>query len=184
MRLTVVFQSIVALGWCIAPLVFAVKPGTYRVLDGTVTYIAQTPLNEWNGKNRAVSGFVVVNPAGDLRGRFCLDLSSWDSGNPLRDAHTRRMFRVQQYPEACFFPQQLSLRAHRYRVWGRLSLNGLERPWFLSGLIEEDSEGVSLQLEGSVSLKEWGLQAPAFLGLQVRDKVVVLVSLTLKRSPP
>jgi len=173
-----------ALGLLLALIpVFALnlKPATYRVSWGEVTYRARTVLSAWTGRNKAISGAVTLSQAGVLGGKLCVDLSAWDSGNALRDAHTRKMFRVERYPEACFVPRSLALlRTGRFTVVGDLFLNSQKGPWTLSGTLQEDSGKVSLSLEGYLSLRKWRLKPPRLLGLEVEDRVDVEIDLELE----
>lgn len=159
----------------------ALKPATYRVSGGEVAYQARTVLSAWTGKNKAISGMVTLSKAGVLGGKLCVDLSAWDSGNPLRDAHTRRMFLVERYPEACFAPRSLGLsRTGKITVVGDLFLNGQKGPWTVSGTLQEGSGKLSLSLEGDLSLGKWRLKPPRLLGLEVEDRVDVKIVLELE----
>ncbi|WP_084584768.1 YceI family protein [Thermus tengchongensis] len=171
-----------ALGLLLALVpVLALKPATYRVSGGEVTYRARTVLSAWTGRNKAISGTVTLSKAGVLGGKLCVDLLAWDSGNALRDAHTRRMFRVERYPEACFAPRSLALsRTGRFTVVGDLFLNGQKGPWTLSGTLQEGSGKVSLSLEGDLSLGKWRLKPPRLMGLEVEDRVDMEIVLELE----
>ena len=77
-------------------------PTSYAV-SGTITYAAHGPMGDFKGKNDAVSGKLTWDPAsGKLTGKVCVDLRYWDSGEPLRDKHTRGMFETDKFPEACY----------------------------------------------------------------------------------
>lgn len=81
------------LGWAAA--------ATYQV-SGETLYEARAPLGAFRGVNPTLEGQVVFKlTKGFLQGRVCLDLSAWDSTEPLRDRHTREMFQVDRYPRAC-----------------------------------------------------------------------------------
>lgn len=155
----------------------ALSPGRYRVLRGEVVYRATTALSTWSGRNESLSGSFVFAEGGKLEGRLCLDLRTWDSGNPLRDAHTRRMFAVERYPMACFFPTRVRLNGQKVTLEGQLELRGKKGPWGLDGeIIEQSGSKVLLHLASQVSLKAWGLRPPSFLGLEVQDLVQVSVA--------
>jgi len=158
----------------------ALSPGRYRILQGEVTYRAATALSAWSGRNESLSGSFVFNQGGKLEGQLCLDLRAWDSGNPLRDAHTRRMFEVERYPLACFFPIRARLNGQKVALEGQLELHGKKGPWGLDGeILDESQSRILLRLIGQVSLKAWGLKPPSFLGLDVQDFVQVSVTVLI-----
>lgn len=101
----------------------ALSPGATGS-SGEVVYRATTALSTWSGRNESLSGSFVFAEGGKLEGRLCLDLRTWDSGNPLRDAHTRRMFAVERYPMACFFPTRVRLNGQKVTLEGQLELRG------------------------------------------------------------
>lgn len=157
-------------------------PGHYRILQGEVVYRASTALSTWSGRNNTISGSFSWGEDGKLEGRICVDQSAWDSGNPLRDAHTRRMFEVDRYPFACFLPSAILLQGEKVDLEGKLDLHGKTRPWSLSGnYSEETASRASLHLLGQVNLKAWDLKPPRLLSLEVNDRVEVSVSVRIER---
>jgi len=156
-------------------------PGIYYIREGEVVYRAATALSAWTGHNRALRGEVRFDGR-TLTGRICLDLSAWDSGNPLRDAHTRRMFQVERFPESCFSPQKLIKLADGLVVQGELNLHGRKGIWSLKGALGGEGSSFNLRLAGLLSLRSWGLQPPRFLGLEVKDEVEVSVQALLERT--
>lgn len=152
----------------------------YQVYTGEVLYYARTPLNAWSGLNRSLKGFAYLTGSGKARGWFCLQLSEWDSGDSLRDAHTREMFEIERFPYACFFPKSwFRVKGKRFKFWGTLNLHGQSREWIVEGALSQVRERLELELHGSVSLASFGLRPPRFLLVSVEDTVLVKVRMIL-----
>lgn len=101
-------------------------------------YRARTALSEWTGRNDSLTGYLILLNDGRLKGKICLDLNTWDSGNPLRDAHTRKMFETHRYPFACFFPSLVRFQSRSVALQGELELHGKRERWGLKGEILEE----------------------------------------------
>ncbi|MFN3368980.1 MAG: YceI family protein [Thermus sp.] len=154
------------LGWAMA--------ANFQV-QGEATYEARAPLGTFRGVNPSLEGVVSFEPVkGLLQGRVCVDLSAWDSKEPLRDRHTREMFQVDRYPQACLLIQGWD--ANQNLVHGVFSLHGVERR--VTVPVRHTLEGGRiLRFEGEweLLLSDYGLKAPSFMGMRVQDRVVVRV---------
>ncbi len=165
------FAIVFSLGLALA------NPATYRV-TGWVRYRAHGPMGDFEGKNPAVTGTLTWDAkAHRLSGEVCLDLRRWDSGEPLRDRHTRDMFQVDRYPNACYRVRGLGgdLAAGSVRLLGTLRLQGVERPLELSGRLR--FAGARAVFDGAFETKitDWKMRRPSLLGFKVRDRVKVWV---------
>lgn len=166
----------------------ALSPGRYQVLQGEVVYRARTALSEWTGRNESLTGYIIVvvrlNDGYKLGGKICLNLNTWDSGNPLRDAHTRKMFETDRYPLACFFPSLILLQGQNLALQGELELHGKRERWGLKGEIEEERVSkIGMRLLGQVNLATWNLKPPQFLGLKVEETVDVVIRARIASNP-
>lgn len=145
-------------------------------VNGEAIYEARAPLGAFRGVNRTLDGQVTFEPnQGLLQGKVCLDLSAWDSKEPLRDKHTRDMFQVDRYPRAC-----LEIRGFDSKnnlVQGILSLHGVERKVAVPVRYTLGQGGKTLDFEGEweILLTDYGLKAPSFMGMRVQDRVTVRV---------
>ncbi|ADW21714.1 YceI family protein [Thermus scotoductus] len=155
------------LGWAAA--------ATYQV-SGETLYEARAPLGAFRGVNPTLEGQVVFKlTKGFLQGRVCLDLSAWDSTEPLRDRHTREMFQVDRYPRACLNIQGFD--PGQSLVQGTLSLHGVERKVAVPVryTLEQGGQTLRFEAEFELPLSDYGLKAPSFMGMRVQDRVVVRV---------
>jgi len=116
-------------------------------VTGEAVYRAQAPLGSFQGVNRTLKG-EVVQEGERLQGQACIDLSAWDSKEPLRDRHTREMFQVDRYPQACLRLQGVD-RA-KGLVLGTLTLHGVEKP--VAWPVKLNQEGKGVRFQGAFAL--------------------------------
>jgi polyisoprenoid-binding protein YceI len=157
--------------------VTALAAGGY-VVSGRVVYEARGPVGAFKGENPAVRGTLTWDAATRAAsGRVCVDLTAWDSGEPLRDKHTRTMFETDTYPEGCFELSAVRAGAAPDEIvlLGNLTLHGVTRPLELPGKFRE--EGGKLYFEGyfETMITDWEMKRPSMMGLKVRDLVKVWV---------
>jgi len=152
-------------------------PKPYLV-QGSVVYEAKSPIGTFKGKNEAVQGEILWDPeTGTLTGKVCVDLSKWESGEPLRDKHTRAMFEVDRYPEACYVitgiegdPAQGSV-----TLLGELTLHGVTRPLAIPGTVRFEGEKILFEGQFETKITDWKMKRPSLMGIKVRDQVQVWV---------
>lgn len=147
---------------------------TSYAVSGEVAYRARAPLGAFGGVNPTLKGKVEFDPAsGRLQGRVCVDLAAWDSKEPLRDRHTREMFEVGRFPEAC-----LTLKGYdaaKALVLGELELHGVRREMAVPVQYRLEGRRLVFSAEFALSLADFRLKAPSFMGMRVQDRVVVKV---------
>ncbi len=171
MRLLRLMAVFLAFGLALA------APVTYQV-TGSIVYQARGPMGTFKGENTQVTGHVVWDDkAQTVSGEVCVDLSAWDSGEPLRDKHTRTMFEVDRFPKACFKITgiQGDVRSGQVTLLGELSIHGVTRPAQIPGTVQ--ISGGRIVFDGSFETKitDWDMRRPSLLGFKVRDLVKVRV---------
>lgn len=171
-------------GWLAALIVTLAAPAAdYSVVSGRVVYEARTPLSSWQGENTAVDGAIRLEPAdGRLSGRICLALDRWDSGNFLRDLHTRRMFDVRRYPQACFYPRRLVERADGASLTGVLNIRDVERAIEIRGALTRQQGRMVFEGSFQTRVTDWGMTPPTLAGVRVQDEVTVWVRVEVEAS--
>lgn len=143
-------------------------------VSGEVRYEARAPLGAFGGGNRTLKGKVEFDPAsGRLQGRVCVDLAAWDSKEPLRDRHTREMFEVDRFPEACLTLK--GYEAAKGLVLGELDLHGVRREVAVPVQYRLEGGRLVFSAEFALSLADFRLKAPSFMGMRVQDRVAVKV---------
>ncbi|WP_337845619.1 YceI family protein [Thermus sp.] len=150
---------------------------TPYTLQGRVVYEGRAPLGSWKGENPTLEGQVAWDKAtGALRGRVCLDQRRWDSGEPLRDSHTRKLFEVDRYPQACLeleglegpVPGPVTIR-------GVLEIHGVKKPVRISGEVQAQGKALIFQGGFTTRITDWGMTPPSLMGMRVRDEVQVQI---------
>lgn len=147
-----------------------------NTLSGTIVYEGKSPIADWKGSNPSVSGSITWNAnARTVMSEVWVDLAKWDSGNALRDQHTRAMFEVEQFPKAHFRVTGLAgdVTSGDITLKGTLDLHGVEKNVEIPSKIKIVDGKVSFN--GSVVLRvtEYGMKRPVLLGARVADEVKV-----------
>ena len=148
-------------------------------VGGRIVYEAKGPIGAFKGENTAVSGALTWDPEQQTAsGRVCVDLTAWDSGEPLRDKHTRTMFETDVDPEACFELEGVRPGAAPDEIVlvGRLSMHGVTLPLEIPGKLVQKANG-RLYFAGyfETRITDWGMKRPSMMGFKVRDRVKVWV---------
>ena len=166
--------------WLLLIMVFApvLAANAYDV-SGHIVYEAKGPIGAFKGENTAVSGALSWDPGQQVAsGRVCVDLTAWDSGEPLRDKHTRSMFETDVYPEACFELEGVrpAAAADAIVLEGRLTMHGVTLPLEIPGKLVQKPDG-RLYFAGyfETRISDWGMKRPSMMGFKVRDLVKVWV---------
>ncbi|WP_018467205.1 YceI family protein [Calidithermus timidus] len=165
-------MRLVVLVWMLACGAVAQAPQSYSV-EGKVTYFASYPLGRWQGVNPTARGVVLWREP-EASGQVCVELSRFDSGNWLRDADTRGVFEIGQYPQSCFEASALRrLEGERVLLEGTLELHGVKKRIRIEGQLEAD--GAAYRFRGSfkTSFSEWNLQRPSLFFISVDDPLEV-----------
>lgn len=175
---------------------YEVRPGEPNL----VRFESKAPLESFDGRTRAASGFIELNPEalGDsIELAITVDLASLDTGIPLRDRHMRENhLETARYPAAVFRGGRLNGLAGRAlspgqtvrgEVEGSFLLHGIERPLKVPVEVtrEQDDEGERLRVRAAfgVRLADHEISRPQFLVLKLQDTQHVTVELAATRVP-
>lgn len=138
-------------------------------------------------ENAGVSGV-----AGEIR----VPLATLDTGMELRNAHLRETYlevdRGEEYREAVLTAMELAepsppgVRDHETGFAGLLSLHGVERPVEGEARILRRDGRVRVEAEFPLSLAEFAIPPPRYLGVGVRDEIRITVTFdaAVAPSPP
>ncbi len=162
--------------WILFLAVFAL--GAEYQVSGRVVYQARGPMGAFQGTNEAVTGTLRWDPdQGVLEGEVCVDLSAWDSGEPLRDKHTRSMFEVEQYPKAClvFTGIEGDPAKGPVKLLGELTLHGVTQEVAIPGTARIEGERILFEGTFETKITDWKMKRPSLMGFKVRDRVKVQV---------
>ena len=154
-------------------------PGTARL-----TVLAHGPAGlAIEGKSTAISF-----DADEGRLLFTVQPASLDTGIELRNRHLRELLEVEQFPRATLEVTRTTVefpragRATEGTAAGVLTLHGIARPVPVQYRAQRAGDG-SVLVEGTVliDLPDYGLRAPAYLGISVAPQVKVVAELSLEQ---
>jgi polyisoprenoid-binding protein YceI len=146
---------------------------------GVITYEASGPVGKWKGTNKALSGKLMYDRSSSkIDGSVCIATKAWNSGEGIRDGHTRDMFEVDKFPTACFAPESLEgdVKAGKVMIAGQLTMHGVTLPIKLLGTAKDD--GAKVSFTGAITLKvtDYKMVRPSILGFTVADEIPVTIS--------
>ena len=142
-----------------------------------------------------ISGSLVLDDAGGpgVSGQLRVRLDALDTGMELRNAHLRETYlevaRGDEFREAVLTAVELAepfppgVRGHETGFAGLLSLHGMERR--IEGgarLVRRDGR-VRVEAEFPLSLAEFAIPPPRYLGVGVRDEVRITVAFDATMAP-
>ena len=168
---------------------------SYRVAHGEVRIVCPLTVGGvFETKTTSISGTVGVadgSPAA-LSGELSVDLSTLDTGIELRNMHLRDKYlevgRGAEFASAVISGVRLdkagtSTFRGQTAFAGTLLLHGVRRP--VAGQAEIRSEGNDVRVLASFPLRidDYGIAAPRYLGVGVKNEVQVKISLLVTPAP-
>ena len=168
---------------------------SYHVLRGEVRIVCPLTVGGvFETKTTSISGTVGVadgSPAA-LSGELSVDLSTLDTGIELRNTHLREKYlevaRGAEFASAVISGVRLdkagtSTFRGQTAFAGTLLLHGVRRP--VAGQAEIRSEGNDVRVLASFPLRidDYGIAAPRYLGVGVKNEVQVKISLLVTPAP-
>ena len=173
----------------------AAEVPSYRVSRGEVRIVCPLTVGGmFETKTTSISGTVGVadgSPAA-LSGELSVDLSTLDTGIELRNTHLREKYlevaRGAEFASAVISGVRLdkagtSTFRGQTPFAGTLLLHGVRRP--VAGQAEIRSEGNDVRVLASFPLRidDYGIAAPRYLGVGVKNEVQVKISLLVTSAP-
>jgi len=135
----------------------------------------------------SLSGTLTIDGAA-VKGEASLPLAGLDTGIELRNAHMKEKYlEVQKFPKAVITLTQLTLpgvvtapsfSADKIPFQGTLLLHGVTQP--IAGTVKAKKQEKELELlfDFKVSLGEFGIEIPSYLGIQVTQAVLTTVKVS------
>ncbi len=147
-----------------------------------VHYTGTAPLHSWRGTSRSVQGEFVLRPSrpDSSRAVIRIPVASFDSGNSTRDSGMRDVTEADAYPFVTFrgtdfSPLTWGRGASGYRggwaVSGELTFHGRTHPLRDTVSVEVDGDTVRARAEFDVSLTQFDVERPGFMGFTVGDTI-------------
>jgi polyisoprenoid-binding protein YceI len=184
----------VVAGWAAGPVSGQTVRGTIDSTASIIHYTGTAPLHDWTGTSRRVDGrFVLVpNRPDSSRAVIRVPVASFDSGNDRRDRGMRDVTEADTYPFVTFrgtdvAPAIWGRGAAGYRgtwaVTGTLTFHGQTHPVADTVRVDVMSDSVRIRAQFPVSLTQFGVERPGFMGLTVGDTIRIDAQLVGPRTP-
>ncbi|MFP4229087.1 MAG: YceI family protein [Salinivenus sp.] len=147
-----------------------------------VDYTGEAPLHDWTGTSRRVQGtFRLVPDAPDSsRVVVRVPVASFDSGNNRRDRKMREVTEADAHPVVEFRGTEFEPAgwgrgadgpAGRWAVTGDLTFHGQTHALSDTVRVRSDGETVRADAEFPVSLTQFEVERPGFMGVTVKDTI-------------
>jgi polyisoprenoid-binding protein YceI len=176
-----------------APLAHPAAADAWSVVRGAVR--VECPLTiggSFEAKTAAIRGTVTLAPAAVVfEGDLSVALGTLDTGIDLRNEHLRRKYLEVDlgpgFDRAVLSGISLGGRDPRQAqgrtpFTGTLLLHGVRRPVAGQATVHPDGNAVRVEARFPVSVSAFGIQKPQYLGVGLKDQVMVTVSLVAQPS--
>jgi polyisoprenoid-binding protein YceI len=176
-----------------APLGYAADASAWTVVRGDLR--VECPLTiggSFEARTNAIRGTLTLAPAAVVfGGDLSVALATLDTGIGLRNEHLRRKYlevdRGPGFDQAVL--SEISLGdgdprgvQGKTRFRGTLLLHGTKRPVAGEATVRRDGNAVRVEASFPVTVSEFGIEKPRYLGVGVTDQVTVNVSLVAQPS--
>jgi len=173
---------VLAAGTIVAAGAEPVRQGSVRVM------CPMTVGGSFDARTTALSGTLMPNGSATVEGGLTVDLRTLDTGISLRNQHLRETYlevdKGAGYDKATLSEivlQGLSADASQGKgsFTGSLTLHGVKKT--VTGPVEVRKSGAGLQVKASfpLSLSDYNIAEPRYLGVGVKDSVQVEVAFTV-----
>jgi polyisoprenoid-binding protein YceI len=163
---------------------------TYRVSDGEVTVVCPLTVGgSFEARTKNVSGQVGSAPdrSGTVPGAVKVDLQTLETGIGLRDRHMRdKYLEVNKGPEfavATIEGIKVDKKEGKTSFNGTLLLHGQRKAIAGSAELKEQNGRIRVQAEFPLSVSQFAIPQPTYLGVGVKDQIQVKVSMTAEPAP-
>jgi len=163
---------------------------TLRVMSAQVSVLCPLTIGgSFEAKTKALSGQVGTAPdtSQPLGGDLAVDLQTLETGIGLRDDHLRKKYleveRGPAYTHAHLKNIRVEKLAGKTPFHAVLTLHGQTKEITGTADIKPEGDGYRLNASFPVRVSEFGIPEPTYLGVGVKDEVVVRVNLNAAPAP-
>lgn len=145
--------------------------------------VGRPSLLKIKGEGAAVTGKLVVNGDG-ANGRFEVNVDQFDTGIALRNTHMKEKYlKTGEFPKAILNVKSVNLPAgwapgknlDAVAFKGDLTLKGVTKP--VKGTVTSKGPSVETEAVFEISLNDFDVGVPSYMGVTVADKVNVTVKI-------
>lgn len=163
----------------------AVAQQVRATIDSTasvIEYTGSAPLHDWTGTSQSVTGRFTLDPSAPDSSRAVVrvPVASFDSGNSRRDRKMREVTNADTHPFVTFRGTEFTPvvwgrgedgPAGRWAVTGELTFHGRTHALDDAVTVRADGEVVRANAEFAVSLSQFEVERPGFMGFTVADTI-------------
>ncbi len=118
-----------------------------------------------------------------LKGSVDVSLVNFKSDNSERDEHMGEALDIKKYTQTTYTIQSVTPSTNgQYTIAGTLNLHGTTKPITLKGEVITQNNQVTIKVETSFKMSEFGIQPPKLLFLNVRDQVDMKIDTTYSQQ--
>jgi polyisoprenoid-binding protein YceI len=161
----------------------------YKVSSAQVVVVCPLTVGgSFEAKTKSVSGEVVPEPAegGTVAGALKVDLQSLETGIAIRDRHMRETYlQVENGPDfAVATVDQIRVEklSGKTTFKGTLRLHGQRKEIAGTADLQQKDGRIRVQAEFPIKVSEFQIPKPTYLGVGVRDEILIKVTLTAEPS--
>jgi len=181
---------------CIGVLASVVMSGetfaqdTYRVSGGEVTVVCPLTVGgSFEAKTKNVTGEVgtALDSSGAVPGTVKVDLQTLETGIGLRDRHMRDNYlevgKGPEFASAAIEGIRIDRKKGKTPFNGTLLLHGQRKAIAGTAELKEENGRIRVQAEFPLSVSEFAIPQPTYLGVGVKDQIQVKVTMTAEPAP-
>ena len=161
-----------------------------RVMSGQVSVLCPLTIGgSFEARTKALSGQVgmAADKSQPLDGDLAVDLQTLETGIGLRDEHLRNEYleveRGPAYSQARLKNIRVDKLSGKTPFRAVLTLHGQSKEITGTADIKPEGEGYRLNASFPVHVSEFGIPKPTYLGVGVKDEVIVRVNLNAAPAP-
>lgn len=137
-----------------------------------VVDVTLNPMGSFKGKTSDVKGVVIKKGDAFEAQNIVVNLKSLKTGVELRDKHTQKYLKTEQFPEAVL----ISATGKGGKGTGKIKIKGVEKD--IAGTYKV--EGSNIKAEFPLTLSDFDISDINYMGVGVEDEVKLVVVLPIK----
>ena len=165
-----------------AALPASVHGQSYLTKSGHVEFDSSVPLHSFTGTSDRLVG--KINLA-DSTVDFYVDVHTLETGIGKRDRDMLKTLEAEKHPFAEFYGKLVTTfnpqntQPQDVTVEGDFKVHGVSNPVTLSGTLQKTSDGLQVQAEWTLNMKDYNIKPPGILFYRVSEKIEASISATL-----
>jgi polyisoprenoid-binding protein YceI len=179
-----------AAGLSLISIIAVAEPIKLNIVQGEVTFLSKATLESFEGKTTHITGYIIgdpINITSDIKSELIVDMSSFDTGNKIRNNHmNENHLQVKQYPTAKFTLNEVLGLSEvilidsiptKFKIKGTMEFHGVSKEILadVDAAWNVNTTALSVSASFDVSLIDFNIPRPQFLALKVADNQIITV---------